>query len=181
MTKWQPLKTHFLCSSSLVQCVFHGYLVLSFHVLGTEPRYLAMLGKCSPIGLCVLKATQEHSVKAPSDARFGTTQCAVFNVSKVRNPTSFSLTQQNSEKSLAKGNRESCPDSNAPHRTQQHPCFHLVGSTFLVCLSDTEIPCVALAAPEPTLQTRLASDSEMHLPLSPECWEQRCVPLHKGS
>jgi hypothetical protein len=35
---------------------------------------------------------------------------------------------------------------------------------------------VALAVLELTLYTRLASNSEICLPLPPECWGQRCVP-----
>jgi hypothetical protein len=36
--------------------------------------------------------------------------------------------------------------------------------------------CVALAVLELALSFRLISDWEIHLPLSPKCWHQRCVP-----
>jgi hypothetical protein len=42
--------------------------------------------------------------------------------------------------------------------------------------SETGFLCVALAVLELTLQTRLASNSEIHLPLPPKCWDQRRVP-----
>ncbi|GAB1291686.1 Zinc finger protein 112 [Apodemus speciosus] len=36
--------------------------------------------------------------------------------------------------------------------------------------------CVALAVLELTLETRLASNSEIRLPLPPKCWDYRCAP-----
>ena len=36
--------------------------------------------------------------------------------------------------------------------------------------------CIAMAVPELTLETRLASNSEIRLPLPPKCWDWRQVP-----
>ena len=41
---------------------------------------------------------------------------------------------------------------------------------------ETGFLCVALAVLEPTLYTRPASNSEIHLPLPPKCWDQRRAP-----
>ena len=41
----------------------------------------------------------------------------------------------------------------------------------LVWFFETVFLCVALAVLELTLLTRLASNSEIRLPLPPECWE----------
>jgi hypothetical protein len=41
---------------------------------------------------------------------------------------------------------------------------------------ETRFLCVALAVLELTLQTRLASNSEIHLPLPPKCWDKRHAP-----
>jgi hypothetical protein len=42
---------------------------------------------------------------------------------------------------------------------------------------ETRLLCIALAVLYLTLYTRLASNSEVHFPLPPECWDERCVPL----
>ena len=42
---------------------------------------------------------------------------------------------------------------------------------FLFLFFETGFLCVALAVLEPTLQTRLASNSEIRLLLPPECWD----------
>jgi hypothetical protein len=42
---------------------------------------------------------------------------------------------------------------------------------FFFFFSKTGFLCVALAVLELTLQTRLASNSEIRLPLPPECWD----------
>ena len=47
----------------------------------------------------------------------------------------------------------------------------LVFGFWFCFLSETGFLCVALAVLEPTLQTRLASNSEIHLPLPPESWD----------
>ena len=49
---------------------------------------------------------------------------------------------------------------------------------YLFWFFETRFLCVALAALELSLQTRLALNSEIHLPLPPRCWDQRRVPLH---
>ena len=45
---------------------------------------------------------------------------------------------------------------------------------------ETGILCIALAILELTLKTRLASNSEIHLPLPPKFWDSRCAPLLPG-
>jgi hypothetical protein len=42
---------------------------------------------------------------------------------------------------------------------------------FLDFFFETGFLCAALAVLELTLQTRLASNSEIHLPLPPKCWD----------
>jgi hypothetical protein len=42
---------------------------------------------------------------------------------------------------------------------------------YLFWFSETGFLCVALAVLELTLQTRLASNSEIRLPLPPKCWD----------
>jgi hypothetical protein len=42
---------------------------------------------------------------------------------------------------------------------------------FLLCLVETGFLCVALAGLEIAPWTRLASNSEIPLPLPPECWD----------
>ena len=46
--------------------------------------------------------------------------------------------------------------------------------------SYTGILYIALAILELTLKTRLASNSEIHLPLPPKFWDSRCAPLLPG-
>ena len=45
------------------------------------------------------------------------------------------------------------------------------GGCLFVCLFETGFLCIALAVLELTLQTRLALNSEIRLPLPPECWD----------
>ena len=45
---------------------------------------------------------------------------------------------------------------------------------------ETGFLCIALAILELTLKTRLASNSEIHLPLPPKFWDSRCAPLLPG-
>jgi hypothetical protein len=47
---------------------------------------------------------------------------------------------------------------------------------FFFWFFETGFLCVALAVLELTLKTRLASKSEIRLPLPPKCWDQKCVP-----
>jgi hypothetical protein len=50
------------------------------------------------------------------------------------------------------------------------PCFTLF--IYSVCLFfETGLLCIALAVLELTLKTRLASNSEIRLPLPPGCWD----------
>jgi hypothetical protein len=42
---------------------------------------------------------------------------------------------------------------------------------FVFCFFEIGFLCVALAVLELTLETRLASNSEIHLPLPPQCWD----------
>jgi hypothetical protein len=51
----------------------------------------------------------------------------------------------------------------------------VVFGVFLVCFFETGFLCVVL---ELTLQTRLTSNSEIHLPLPPKYWDQRRAPPH---
>jgi hypothetical protein len=46
---------------------------------------------------------------------------------------------------------------------------------------ETGFLCIAQAVLELTLYTRLASNSEIRLPLPPKCWDQRCAPPPPGS
>ena len=60
-------------------------------------------------------------------------------------------------------------------------CLHLVGPSFVFFLISSPCPhflgpgffCVTLAVLELNLKTRLALNSELCLPLSPKCWDQR--------
>ena len=47
---------------------------------------------------------------------------------------------------------------------------------FVFFFFETGFLCIALAVLELTLLTRLASNSEIRLPLPPKCWDQRRVP-----
>ena len=57
-------------------------------------------------------------------------------------------------------------------REKHHECLCFVSFVlFLWFFFETGFLCVALAVLELTLWTRLASNSEIHLPLPPECWD----------
>lgn len=61
-------------------------------------------------------------------------------------------------------------------------CFDVCGVVFLfVCFllfSKTGVLCVAQGILELALQIRLPWNSEIHLSLPPQCWDQRHAPLH---
>jgi hypothetical protein len=48
---------------------------------------------------------------------------------------------------------------------------------FCFVFLETGFLCIALAVLELTLKNRLASNSEIHLPLTPKCWNERHAPL----
>jgi hypothetical protein len=53
-------------------------------------------------------------------------------------------------------------------QTRYYVCLFLF---LFVCLFETGFLCVALAVLGLTLWTRLALNSEIHLPLPPKCWD----------
>jgi hypothetical protein len=64
-------------------------------------------------------------------------------------------------------------------------CFFLFVCLFLLllfwfcfCFFETGFLCIVPAVLELTLETRLASNSEIRLPLPPKCWDQRRAPPH---
>ena len=62
----------------------------------------------------------------------------------------------------------------APYKMglEVHACDAITCKQFvIVCFFETRFLCVALAILELTLQTRLASKSEIQLTLPPECWD----------
>jgi hypothetical protein len=66
-------------------------------------------------------------------------------------------------------------DTGIKGKCQLIQLFLFFGFGFFVCLfvcfSEAGFLCVALAVLELTLQTRLAWNSEIRLPLPPECWD----------
>ena len=63
----------------------------------------------------------------------------------------------------------------------QAPDSFLVFVCFTLFFVSVGFLCVALAVLELPLQTGLASNSEIHLPLPPECWGERRWPPRPSS